>query len=143
MSATMPASGPYVAPNVELSRNIRSSPTVTIKSSTTDTAAPNANHDHAGCRRLGAWRNSTAVPIPSSTSASGQRTIDHTVATPGLPIDWPMSRPSARATTATTNTAGAQSERPPGREVLVLGDDPVHAEIDRRDRAVGSWPTMM
>ena len=43
--------------------------------------APNASHDHAGCRRRGDHRNSSAIDEIISTSASGHRASRHACAT--------------------------------------------------------------
>ncbi len=42
--------------------------------SSTETAAPSASHDSAGCRRRGAWSSSTAIANTISATPSGQRT---------------------------------------------------------------------
>src|SRR6476619_3124276 len=98
-SATIPASGPYVSPNDELTDSISPSPSVTTDHSTIETAAPNANHDHAGWRRRGDHRKSSASIARMSKNPSGQRTMSHIVRTPP-PNSRPMSLPNANITNA-------------------------------------------
>jgi hypothetical protein len=103
MSATIPAKGPYVSPNVELIWNMASRANVTIANKVTETIAPKASHDHPGWCLRGDRLKSNAIAAISSPSAKGQRTTFHAVDALWLLRDELMSRPSARAAKAATS----------------------------------------
>ena len=93
-----------MSPNELLTRNIRPNASVDAVHNSTEIAEPYASHDHAGWRRRGDHRNSRAIAAPTSTSASGQRTMSQTVRA-SLPIKEPISGPNAK----TTNAAAAHA----------------------------------
>ncbi len=103
MSATIPARGPYVLPNVELTWNMASRPSVTIANKTTEMIAPNASHDQPGWCLRGDHLNSKAIAAISSPTARGQRTTFHTVDAVELLSEELMARPRANAVNAATN----------------------------------------
>jgi hypothetical protein len=114
----MPASGPYVSPNDELNWKNRLRPTVATIQRRTATNAPNASHDHAGCRRRGDHRNNRAVAARARRKLAGQRTTPQTsIAVPPL-SDAATDRPTASATNAPTINSPALNDSSRARPYL-------------------------
>ena len=73
---------------------------VTTNHSSTDTDEPKASHDHAGWRRFGHQRNSSAMAATTVAMPSGQRTMFQVVSTHPLCSCSPTAEPNPMATKA-------------------------------------------